>query len=215
MKANDIFEREIDGNVYRFKLTELNPHKVRIELLDDSLWIEKDICSHLAPPFPAYEFASMEIGAFVTTKEGGNEIEKLSLELHKRIQYWRSSLQWVSSNTLLKKDEVNNLVDKMYLALAPRFHYRYLPIVVRWACYGEIDPDNETDIERMRNLLSSFHNQMDRRNKEKVAKVGYKVGFDDNGFKRHNVDGTVIRLERMDETEDALRPWVIPLKHET
>lgn len=214
MKVNDIFEREIDGNVYRFKLTELKPHKVHVELLDDSLRIEKDICSHLAPPFPAYDFASMERGEFVSTKEGDNEIEKLALEIYKRIKDWRFSIQWACSKTSLKNDEAEELVAKMNLALYPRFndsrsyHFRYLPIIVRWACYGEVDPDNETGIDRMRNLLSSFHDQMDRRNKEEVATVGYKVEFDDNGFKRRNVDGTETRLERMEETEDALRPWL-------
>ena len=208
MKVNDIFEREFDGDVLRFQLTELNPHKVCIELMNDSIGIDKDICSHLAPPFPVFEFAFREKGDFVTTKEGNNEIEKLTVEIFERIKKWRSSLQWVRSNTSLKKDVAEDLVTKMYAALKPRFHDRYLPAVVRWACYGEIDPDNETDIVRMSELISSYHDHLTIRNRETIAKVGYKVEFDDNGFKRFNVDGTEIRLVKMKETEEALRSWL-------
>ncbi|MBR4147715.1 MAG: hypothetical protein IKU00_07505 [Bacteroidales bacterium] len=194
MKVNDIFEREFDGNVYRFKLIEQTPHKVRIEVLDGALPLfDRDICCH-----------------YVTAKRGDDAIEELAVKMYKRIQNRHLTLQWVESNTTLDKDEAKNMVTKLYAGLCPRFHDRYLPVVVRWACYGEIDPYNETDIERMRNLLSSFYVHLERRNDDNIARFGYKVDFNvnDKGFKRRNVDGTVIRLERMDEIEDALRPWL-------
>ena len=117
---------------------------------------------------------------------------------------------FTSSNTTLNKDEAKYMVAKLYAGLCPRFHDRYLSVVVRWTCYGEIDPDDKNDIKRMRKNIYSFHLHLSRRNKDNIARFGYKVDFNvnDNGFKRRNVDGTEIRLERMDETEDALRPWL-------
>ena len=211
MKKNDIFEREFNGNVYRFKLKELTPHKARIEVLDDTLPLfSRDICSHFIPSCPANEFASIEVGDFVTTKSGDDAVEELTVEMFKRIQNWCHTLQWVDSNTTLNKDEAKYMVAKLYAGLCPRFHDRYLPVVVRWTCYGEIDPDDKNDIKRMRKIIYSFHLHLSRRNKDNIARFGYKVDFNvnDNGFKRRNVDGTEIRLERMDETEDALRPWL-------
>jgi hypothetical protein len=212
MKQNDIFEREFDGNVYRFKLIEQTPHKVRIEVLDDTLPLfDREVCSHHIPACLSHEhFSFLNIGDFITTKRGDDAIEELIIEMYRRIKNWRFTLQWVDSNTTLNKDEAENMVAKLYAVLYPRYHDKYLSVIVRWACYGEIDPDDETDIERMRDLLSSFSNHLERRNDDNIARFGYKVDFNVNekGFKRRNVDGTVIRLERMDEIEDALRPWV-------
>ena len=209
MKVNDIFEREFDGNVYRFKLTELGSHVVSIEVLDGSLPVrERVISSRLSPLFNNYHFAAAENGKYVTTKEGDDAVEKLAVEMHKRILNWCNTLQWVDTNTILNKDEAKYMVAKLFAGLSPRFHDRYLPVVVRWTCYGEIDPDDRNDIKRMRKVISSFHLHLSRRNKDNIARFGYKVEFDDNGFKRCNVDGTEIRLEKMEETEYALRHWL-------
>lgn len=237
MKQNDIFEKEFDGNVYRFQLTELEPRWAVIRVLDTpaQINIKKDckvfVYAPSAPgnhiPFRRIwgnfnvgdtlvcktkaehieELAYRENDGWVTTQKGDKMIEELSADIYKRIKDWHFSVQWVSSNTSLKRDEAEELVAKMNVALRPHTTDRYLPTIVRWVGYGEIDPDNETDLERMRNLIESFHDHERKRTKENVASVGYKVEFDDNGFKRRNVDGTEIRLERMEETEEALRSW--------
>ncbi len=203
MKLKDIFEREFDGNVLRFQLTELDQHTVCIELMSDCLQFGKDICCHIGPPYPTFVFASLEHGDFVTTTEGDNKIEMLTQGIYKRIKSWRSSVQWVYSNTSLKDAE--DLVNKISEMVWCRGDDRYLQTVVRWVCYGEIDLDNKTDIKRMEELISSFHNYCVIRTKAKNVKVDYKVNFVNDSFKRVNKDGTEIQLEKMEELEDAIR----------
>ena len=209
MKVNDIIEREFDGNVFRFQITELRPRVASIVVLDDTLpFFERDISSRLSPIFTNYMFAIIENDGFVTTKEGDDTIEILTVEMYKRIQNWCFTLLWVDSNTSLNKDEAKCMVAKLNARLHPRFHSRYLPAVVRWACNGEIDPDDNSDIKRMRRILTSFHLHLSRRTRENIARFGYKVEFVDSGFKRINVDGTETLLEKMEETEYALRHWL-------
>ena len=209
MKVNDIIEREFDGNVFRFQITELRPRVASIVVLDDTLPLfERDISSRLSPIFTNYMFAIIENDGFVTTKEGDDTIEILTIEMYKRIQNWCFTLLWVDSNTSLNKDEAKCMITKLNARLHPRFHSRYLPAVVRWACNGEVDPDDNSDIKRMRRILTSFHLHLSRRTRENIARFGYKVEFVDNGFKRINVDGTETLLEKMEETEYSLRHWL-------
>jgi hypothetical protein len=210
MKKYDIFEREFDGNILRFQLTELAPRKAAIQLLDDKLQIDKDIAYHLGPQNP-YQLASIENGKFVTTQQGDDYINELTYEIYNRIKDWRNSLLWIDSNSSLKADEAEDLVNKLHQALRPEYHPRYLPAVVRWACYGDIAPDRKTDIERMKGLITSYQDHIGIRTKDSIALLGYKVEFKDNAFKRFDKDGAETILNRMNELEEAIRPW---LSHE-
>jgi hypothetical protein len=210
MKKYDIFEREFDGNILRFQLTELAPRKAAIQLLDDKLQIDKDIAYHLGPQNP-YQLASIENGKFVTTQQGDDYINELTCEIYKRMIDWRNSLLWIGSNSSLKADEAEDLVNKLHQALRPEYHPRYLPAVVRWACYGDIAPDSKTDIERMKGLITSYQDHIGIRTKDSIALLGYKVEFKDNAFKRFDKDGAETILNRMNELEEAIRPW---LSHE-
>ena len=195
MKKNDIFERTFDGNKLQFKLIILNPRLICIGVPNSDLPCGRDIKSRIPPTFTDYVFANIEDGKYVTTKEGDDMIEKLAVEMYNRIKHWNSSILWVRS-----------LVTKLYIALCSRYHDRYLPTIVKWACNGEINPVVETDIEHMCKLISLFHEHLLDR-PEINAQIGYKIDFDDNGFKRVNSDGTIIRLKTMKETENTLYSW--------
>lgn len=207
MKENDIFERAFDGDILRFQLTGLYPRDAAIRLLDDSLKIDKDITYHLGRQC-SFRLATLQDGTYVTTKEGNGCINALTVEIRKRIEGWRNSLFWIGSNTSLNEDEAEALVDKLHKALRPDYHPRYLPAVVRWACYGEIAPDDETDMERMRKLITAYQEHIGIRTKDSMARLGYKVEFKKGDFKRFDKDGTVAILAEMKALEEAIRPWV-------
>ena len=206
MKKNDIFERTFDGNTLLFKLIILGPRIICIGVPDINLPCGRDIKSRIPPTFTDYVFANIEDGKYVTTKEGDDMIEKLAVEMYNRIKHWNSSIIWVKSNTSLKDNEVEDLVTKLYIALCSHYHDIYLPTIVKWACNGEINPVVETDIEHMCKLISLFHEHLLDR-PEINAQIGYKIDFDDNGFKRVNSDGVEIRLENMKDTKNAIRSW--------
>lgn len=211
MKKNDIFEREFDGNILRFQLTDLTPHKVAIRLLDDSLQIDKDIAIYLKGTKEIPRVGDILMLKTSATAFAYDDvfITNLTIEIYNRIIDWRDSLKWVCSNTSLTEDEAEALVVKLHKALRPDYHPQYLLPVVRWTCNGEIDPDSETDIKRMKELLTSYQRHIGIRTKDSMAQVGYKVEYRrTGGFQRINQDGSETLLVTMNELEEAIKPWL-------
>lgn len=100
MKVNDIIEREFDGNVFRFQITELRPREASIVVLDDTLPLfERDISSRLSPIFTNYMFAIIENDGFVTTKEGNIRLRYSLLKCTK--EYRIGVLRFFGSTQIL------------------------------------------------------------------------------------------------------------------
>lgn len=80
---------------------------------------------------------------------------------------------------------------------------RYMQAIVRWAYKGEIDPENERDMERVKGMLLSYFAYL----KEHKAGDGEKLKFANLCFMLIR-DGERDRyLWSLKEVEQFLRPW--------
>ena len=154
MKVNDIFEREFDGKALRFQLTELAPFTVDIKALDELPEVTR---TGKLPQAVLLKFALAveKDGEFVTTEIGDNWIRRFTYDINNRINARNKSLRWLVENKDMEVGAAKNLV----LKLDKKFNdweVRYLMAIVRWAYYGEIDPNSEDDIKLVKELLSSY-----------------------------------------------------------
>lgn len=201
MKKNDIFEHEAEGTKLRFQLVDLTPNLVTIQTLD----LTPPECRSGNMPLaalPKVALATNDKGEFVTTDIGERWAKRYATYICNRVSARNKSLRWLTENMEMDKEEANALVVKIEKQLND-WEIRYMLAVVRWAYYEAIDPENEVDIKRVKDLLLSYFICL----KEHDNDSGEKIKFANLCFKLVR-DGQRDRiLWTMEETERLLRPW--------
>ena len=216
MKKNDIYEKEFDGKTLRFQLTELNSNSLTIKTLDTSPHYCKN-GNTASEKYPEYALAAEVDGAYVTTEYGDHLVDSFAVDINNRIKARNKSLLWLTTIKGVGHDKADILVNEID-ELLDYWEAKFLPAIVRWTWNGEFNPNDETDIKRMKDIFSSYLNHLKetvlsflakRRGQQRNLSInaGHKVKFEDTSFKRINKDGTIINLESMTEVEDALRLW--------
>ena len=206
MKQNDIFKQEFDGQTIRFQLVELKTNLVTIETMDITPPIRRSGNLLLAALFKQ-TLATNINGEYVTTAMGDNWIKRFAAFIYKRVIARNKSLQWLVENGM-EQNEAKALVGILDMALND-WQVRYMLTVVRWAFNGEIDLESESDIYRVKDVLSTYFTYMGDKSKD----VSVKIKYDNICFKQ-KIDGRPDTfLWTLDEVEEALRPWADKIIH--
>jgi hypothetical protein len=200
MKQNDIFEQEFEGQSMRFQLVELMPYQVTIQTVDLTPPVKRSGNLLLAALYKL-PFATMIDGEYVTTERGDKWIKRFARYIYNRIIVRNKSLQWLIENDM-EQSEAKTLVETLDKELND-WQVGYLLTIVRWAYDGEIDPISETDISRVKNVISSYFTYLADRDKDNSVRIKY----DSICFKRIVEGRPVAFLWSLDEVEGALRPW--------
>lgn len=204
MKNNEIFERELDGNVLRFQVIIPTTRQLTVQVMDVKPQFQRSgNLSEVA--FPDDAVAVMKDGELVTTRIGDRWIERFTREIKNRISLRNEALDWISTRGTMEKEVALDIVDTIDQSLN-YWEMKFLPTVVRWACQGEYDTGDEFDYKRLKEILSAYLTCILNQNRGR-KKADYSVSFEGQTFKRINDDGTVVNLEDFWEVIDALRPW--------
>ena len=129
-------------------------------------------------------------------------MNRFSVDIYNRIAARGKSLKWLIERKGMDQNEAKVLVEK----LDTKFNHweiRYLLVIARWAYNREIDPESETDINRVKNVLLTYFTYLGDRKKDRSIRIKY-LG---KCFKRMIEGQPGVCLRTMDELEDALRPW--------
>ena len=200
MKQNDIFEQEFEGQTMRFQLVELMPYQVNIQTVDFNPPVKRSGNLLLAALYKL-PFATTIDGEYVTTERGDKWIKRFARYIYNRIIVRNKSFQWLIENDM-EQSEAKTLVGTLDKELND-WQVGYLLTIVRWAYNGEIDPVKATDINRVKNVLSSYFTYLADRDKDNSVRIKY----DSICFKRIVEGKPVAFLWSLDEVEEALRPW--------
>ncbi len=134
--------------------------------------------------------------------DGEKLVKGLVSDVCDRMSARKKSLRWLTENKEMESEEAKALVEKVDERLDD-WEISYMLAIVRWAYYEAIDPENEADIKRVRDLLLSYSNYLWERDNDS----GEKIEFANLCFKLVR-DGQRDRiLWTMEETERLLRPW--------
>lgn len=177
MKQNDIFEQEFDGRTIRFQLVELKTNLVTIETMDITPPIRRSGNLILAALFKQ-TLATNINGEYVTTEVGDNWIKRFAAFIYKRVIARNKSLQWLVENGM-EQNEAKALIGIFDMALND-WQVGYMLTVVRWAISGEIDPESESDIDRVKDVLSTYFTYLGDKNKDESVTIKYDK-FASNG----------------------------------
>lgn len=201
MKKYDIFEHEAEGTRLRFQLVDLTPNLVTIQTLN----LTPPECRNGNMPLAALPKAALatgDNGEFVTTNIGERWAKRYSTYICNRVSVRNKSQRWLTENMEMDREEANALVVKIDKQLND-WEIRYMLAVVRWAYYEAIDPENEADIKRVKDLLLSYFIYLKEHDKESVE----KIKFANLCFKLVRNGQRDRILWTMEETERLLRPW--------
>ena len=206
MKQNDIFEQEFEGQSMRFQIVELMPYQVTIQTVDITPAIRRSGNLLLAALFNMSLATNID-GVYVTTETGDKWIKRFARYIYNRSIIRSKSLQWLIENNM-EQNAAKNLVETFDKALND-WEVRYMLTVVRWAYNGETDPESESDINRVKNVLSTYFTYLGDKNKDGSVRIKYdKICF------RQKIDGQADAfLWSLDEVEEALRPWADKIIH--
>ena len=120
-----------------------------------------------------------------------------------RVAAGSTSMRWLTENKEMDEAEAIALVEQVEKRLED-WEIGFMMAIVRWAYYKTIDPENEADIKRVKDLLEAFiHHLMDNNNKS-----GVKIEFANLCFKFVREGEKEKILWTMKETEYMLRPWM-------
>lgn len=201
MKQNDIFEQEFEEQTLRFQLVELKPTLLTVQLMD-STPPESRSGNILQAALPKAALATLVNNEYVTTAIGNSWAKRFATFIYNRITARNKSLQLLIENMDVEEDEAKALVELVDKKLND-WEVRYMAAVVRWAYKGEIDPENECDIERVKGMLLSYFAYL----KEHKTGDGKKLTFGNMCFKLKR-DGERDRfLWSLKELEWFLKPW--------
>ncbi|MBR5910435.1 MAG: hypothetical protein IKZ55_00425 [Bacteroidales bacterium] len=201
MKKNDIFEHEAEGTKLRFQLVDLTPNLITIQTLD----LTPPKCRSGNMPLavlPKAALATNDKGEFVTTDIGERWAKRYAAHICNRVSARNKSLRWLTENMEMDREEANALVEKLDKQLDD-WEIRYMLAIVRWAYYEAIDPENEADIKRVKDLLLAY--LVHRNNLDNDSAI--EIQFANLCFILVRKGQRDRILWTMEETERLLRPW--------
>lgn len=201
MKYNDIFEREFEGRLIRFRLVALKPYLIAIITMDITPPLFRS-GNTLLTSLPQTALAKYVDGDYVTTAIGDRWVNRFTVDIYNRITARSKSLNWLVERKKMEQNEAKALVEKLDNEFN-HWEVRYLPAIVRWAYNGDLDPESESDIKRAKSILMTYFTYLAGRKKDSSIRIKY----DSPCFKRVVEGHPGTYLGTMDEMEEALRPW--------
>jgi hypothetical protein len=201
MKYNDIFERVFEGQIIRFRLVALKPYLIAIITMDITPPLFRS-GNTLLTSQPQAALAKYVDGKYVTTAVGDRWVNRFTVDIYNRITARSKSLNWLIERMGMEQSEAKALIEKLDKEFN-HWEVRYLPAIVRWAYNGEIDPESEYDINRVKSILLTYFTYLADRKKDGCVRIKYDSPY----FKRMIEGQPGTSFKTMDEMEEALRPW--------
>jgi hypothetical protein len=171
MKVNDIFERDFEGQNMRFQLIELKPYLVTVQTVDIDPPLRRSGKLLLAA-LPKVALATSVDGEYVATRMGESWAKRFATFIYNRLTARNKSINWLIEIKDMEPEEAKVFVDKIECKLND-WEVRYLQAIVKWAYYGEINPDNEGDINRVKELLLLYFTYLKEHKTDDVEKLRF------------------------------------------
>ena len=171
MKVNDIFERDFKGEIMRFQLIELEPYLVTVEAVDIDPPLRRSGKLLLAA-LPKVALATSVDGEYVATRMGESWAKRYATFIYNRLTARNKSINWLTEIKDMEPEEAKVFVDKIECKLND-WEVRYLQAIVKWAYYGEINQDNEGDINRVKELLLLYFTYLKEHKTDDVEKLRF------------------------------------------
>lgn len=171
MKVNDIFERDFKGEIMRFQLIELEPYLVTVEAVDIVPPMRRS-GKLLSAALPKVALATSVDGEYVATRMGESWAKRFATFIYNRHTARNKSINWLTEIKDMEPEEAKVFVDKIECKLND-WEVRYLQAIVKWAYYGEINPDNEGDINRVKELLLLYFTYLKEHKTDDVEKLRF------------------------------------------
>jgi hypothetical protein len=171
MKVNDIFERDFKGEIMRFQLIELEPYLVTVEAVDIVPPMRRSGKLLLAA-LPKVALATSVDGEYLATRMGESWAKRFATFIYNRLTARNKSINWLIEIKDMEPEEAKVFVDKIECKLND-WEVRYLQAIVKWAYYGEINPDNEGDINRVKELLLLYFTYLKEHKTDDVEKLRF------------------------------------------
>lgn len=171
MKVNDIFERDFKGEIMRFQLIELEPYLVTVEAVDIVPPMRRSGKLLLAA-LPKVALATSVDGEYLATRMGESWAKRFATFIYNRLTARNKSINWLTEIKDMEPEEAKVFVDKIECKLND-WEVRYLQAIVKWAYYGEINPENEGDINRVKELLLLYFTYLKEHKTDDVEKLRF------------------------------------------
>lgn len=171
MKVNDIFERDFKGEIMRFQLIELEPYLVTVEAVDIVPPMRRSGKLLLAA-LPKVALATSVDGEYLATRMGESWAKRFATFIYNRLTARNKSINWLIEIKDMEPEEAKVFVDKIECKLND-WEVRYLQAIVKWAYYGEINQDNEGDINRVKELLLLYFTYLKEHKTDDVEKLRF------------------------------------------
>lgn len=171
MKVNDIFERDFKGEIMRFQLIELEPYLVTVEAVDIVPPMRRSGKLLLAA-LPQVALATSVDGEYLATRMGESWAKRFATFIYNRLTARNKSINWLIEIKDMEPEEAKVFVDKIECKLND-WEVRYLQAIVKWAYYGEINQDNEGDINRVKELLLLYFTYLKEHKTDDVEKLRF------------------------------------------
>ena len=171
MKVKVIFERDFKGEIMRFQLIELEPYLVTVEAVDIVPPMRRSGKLFLAA-LPKVALATSVDGEYLATRMGESWAKRFATFIYNRLTARNKSINWLTEIKDMEPEEAKVFVDKIECKLND-WEVRYLQAIVKWAYYGEINPDNEGDINRVKELLLLYFTYLKEHKTDDVEKLRF------------------------------------------
>lgn len=171
MKVNDIFERDFKGEIMRFQIIELEPYLVTVEAVDIVPPMRRSGKLLLAA-LPKVALATRVDGEYLATRMGESWAKRFATFIYNRLTARNKSINWLIEIKDMEPEEAKVFVDKIECKLND-WEVRYLQAIVKWAYYGEINQDNEGDINRVKELLLLYFTYLKEHKTDDVEKLRF------------------------------------------
>ena len=201
MKRDDIFEREFEGQIFRFRLVALKPYLIAIITMGITPPLFRS-GNTLLTSLPQAALAKYVDGKYVTTAVGDRWVNRFTVDIYNRITARRKSLYWLIERKGMEQSEAKALIEKLDIEFN-HWEVRYLPAIARWAYDGEFNPESQSDINRVKRILLTYFTYLAERKKDGTVKIKYDSPY----FKRMIEGRPGIYFMTMNEMEEFLRPW--------
>lgn len=171
MKVNDIFERDFKGEIMHFQLIELEPYLVTVEAVDIVPPMRRS-GKLLLSALPKVALATSVDGEYLATRMGESWAKRFATFIYNRLTARNKSINWLTEIKDMEPEEAKAFVDKIECKLND-WEVRYLQAIVKWAYYGEINQDNEGDINRVKELLLLYFTYLKEHKTDDVEKLRF------------------------------------------
>lgn len=152
MKLNDIFTQQLDHRHIRFQLTELTPWVISVQTTDLGTTLCESACLPHYPNFNMHYAIRKGDIEYITNERGDEEVKKLTKRLFLRIRARHQALMALSVNDEDDSRKAKRIVDKLDKELK-YYEVKYLPAIADCIQEGGIDPQNETDITMVKEII--------------------------------------------------------------